>query len=110
MDFSIYNNNIICSGDVEVHLKLLFIKEVLRKGDSLLQFLFILVLKVLFGIKFKGETKGDIHMVKLTKKGPPISHLMFIDSVIIFVRENIREAETLWNILHSYVSWSRQKN
>ena len=50
----------------------------------------------------KGEQEGKLHGVKLLRDGSSISHLMFVDDVIIFLRANIAERKELWNTLENF--------
>jgi hypothetical protein len=80
----------------------------LRQGDPLSPFLFILGSEILLRIILRAENRGLLHGIKMSRLCPAISHLFFVDDVMIFSRASVREAEVLINCLDTYSSWSGQ--
>jgi hypothetical protein len=64
----------------------------LRQGDPLSPFLFILGSKILSRLIEREENLGLLHGIRMTKSCPSISHLLFVDDVIIFSRAKESEA------------------
>jgi hypothetical protein len=64
--------------------------------------------EILSRVIAREENLGLMHGIKMAKNCPPISHLLFVDDVIIFSRTNVNEAEVVLNCLNTYSSWSGQ--
>lgn len=47
--------------------------------------------------------------MKISRDVPTISHLLYVDDIMITVRANARNASTLAHCLEEYGKWSRQK-
>lgn len=58
----------------------------LRQGDPLSPYLFILGMEVLSRMLYRAENENLIKGVKIGRNGPPISHLMFSDDLLITLR------------------------
>lgn len=56
----------------------------LRQGDLLSPFLFILGSKVLSRLFLKEEQQDNLHGIKIARKSPPVSHLLFAYDLMIF--------------------------
>ena len=52
---------------------------------------------------------GDIKGFSLCRNGPRISHLFFADDTLLFCRAELREVQTIQNILWKYELASGQK-
>jgi hypothetical protein len=61
------------------------------QGDPLSPYLFMLCAKALSSILTRGEKKGVLTMVPMSKKGPRLSHLFFADDNLIFCKANSME-------------------
>lgn len=81
----------------------------LRQGDPLSPYLFILCGEVLSRILLKMEDLKLIHGVKIGPSCDPISHLMFVDDLIVFARANEKEISSISQALSCYEAWSGQK-
>ena len=55
------------------------------------------------------EEAKSIHGIKIFKQSPSISHLMFIDDVMIIMCTKFCEAQNLLACLTKYELWSSQK-
>ena len=90
-------------------IKQFILKRDLSHGDPLSHYLFILCQDILSWILLKDELEGKIHGVKLSKSGTPISHLMFANDIVLFMRASLVKAQHLWEGLHKFEVWSSQK-
>ena len=81
----------------------------LRQGDPLSPYLFLLVSEGLNGLIQQAVTAGHLRGFSLCRNGPRISHLFFADDTLLFCRAELREVQTIQNILHKYKLASGQK-
>ena len=81
----------------------------LRQVDPLSPFLYIIGANVLSRLLQKAETLGSLKGIKISLGCPQISHLQFVDDLLIFSKANPTSAATILDCLASYQSWSRQK-
>ncbi|GLT54232.1 hypothetical protein SLA2020_274480 [Shorea laevis] len=79
-----------------------------RQGDPLSPFLFILGSEVLSRLLFKEEAAGRLKGLKIARRCPAISHLLFADDLLIFGRASISEAACINTCLAKYSTWSGQ--
>ena len=80
----------------------------LRQGDPLSPFLFILGSEILSRLLLREENLGALHGIKIARISPPISHLLFVDDVMVFSKANMAKAHVILKCLTSYSFWSRQ--
>lgn len=78
----------------------------LRQSDLLSPFMFILGSEVLSRLLIKAELSGEIHMVTIARNALPITHLLFVDVLMIFSHTNRREVDVINQILAKYSRWS----
>ena len=71
----------------------------LRHGDPLSPYLFILCVQVLSGLIIKAQERKALHGIKIARNAPEISHLLFVDDSIFFIRATRQEMEQLMYIL-----------
>jgi hypothetical protein len=81
----------------------------IRQGDPLSPFLFILGSEILSRIILREESLGSLHGIRISRRSPSISHLLFADDVMIFARANANEASVILKCLDTYSSWSGQR-
>lgn len=55
------------------------------------------------------EHLGKIHGIKNARQSPPISHLLFVDDLMIFSRANSNEANFNLSCLFTNFNWSDQR-
>jgi hypothetical protein len=80
----------------------------LRQGDPLSPYLFILCADVLSGLITKAQNNYLIHGVKIVLGAPEVTHLLFVDDIILFCRANKEETTNLKNIISTYQAASGQ--
>ena len=74
----------------------------LRQGDPLSPYLFLLVadgLSILFN---KGIDSSDLSPLKITRRAPGISHLLFADDTLLFFKATGQQANTIKQIIKTY--------
>ena len=74
----------------------------LRQGNPLSPYLFLLVSEGLNGLIQQAVGVGDIKGFSLCRNGPRISHLFFADDTLLFCRAELREVQSVQNILWKY--------
>ncbi|XP_074293887.1 uncharacterized protein LOC141621071 [Silene latifolia] len=80
----------------------------LRQGDPLSPYLFILCAEVLSSLMRRAVEVRSLHGVRVAANAPLISHLLFADDSIFFMRTNMEEAEAVNAILQRYEHASGQ--
>ena len=81
----------------------------LRHGNPLSPYLFLLVSEGLNGLIEQAVGVGDVRGFSLCCNGPQISHLFFADDTLLFCRVELREIQTIQNMLRKYELASGQK-
>ena len=74
----------------------------LRQGNPLSPYLFLLVSEGLNGLIQQAVTAGDLRGFSLCRNGPRISHLFFVDDTLLFCKAELKEVQTIQNILQKY--------
>ncbi|KAL5717241.1 hypothetical protein ACHQM5_010283 [Ranunculus cassubicifolius] len=74
----------------------------LRQGDPLSPYLFILVAEAFSRLVVKAEEEGKIHGIKVLRRAPSISHLLYADDLVVFTKATIGEVHNLMDILKVY--------
>lgn len=83
-------------------------KRVIRQGDPISLYLYILCVEGLSAIIRKNEEVGLLHGISIARGAPSISHLLFTDDCYLFFRANETEARVMKNILTRYENMSGQ--
>ncbi|XP_028089060.1 uncharacterized protein LOC114289509 [Camellia sinensis] len=74
----------------------------LRQGDPLSLYLFILVADVLSKLITHNLHRGQLSGFKINRHSPTLSHLLFADDVLLFLKEDQSECLKILDILSSY--------
>lgn len=74
----------------------------LRQGDPLSPYLFIIVANVLSSLMKQAVENGSIKGIRLNRRCPTLSHLLFADDSIFFMKGTILECQNLAMILNQY--------
>jgi hypothetical protein len=80
----------------------------LWQGDPLSPCLFIICAEGLTALIRQAENRGNLHGIKICRKAPTISHLLFVDDCFLFFKAPVNEATVLKNILSVYEAASGQ--
>lgn len=80
----------------------------IQQGDPLSPYLFILMANALSSLMTKAVEDKSIKGIKLNTTCPTLSHLLFADDAIFFLKGTITEAQNLANILNQYCFASGQ--
>lgn len=81
----------------------------LRQGGPISPFLFILCTKVLSRLLARSEARRKIEGLKISRENPQISHLLFVDDLIIFTKSKARSVQAINEVLEKYQAWSGQR-
>jgi hypothetical protein len=80
----------------------------LRQGDPLSPYLFILCQDILSRMIEKEHRLGQVNGVKMNLNGPPFTHVMYADDLMLFARASTREVKVLDECLEKYCLWLGQ--
>ncbi|XP_074318894.1 uncharacterized protein LOC141655729 [Silene latifolia] len=80
----------------------------LRQGDPISPYLFILCAEVLSSLMKRAVEAGTLHGIRIAPTAPVISHLLFADDSIFFVKAAESEARKVMDILAQYERASGQ--
>ena len=83
-------------------------KRGLRQGDPLSPYLFILCQEVLSRILEKEFMEKNISGVKASIGSTPITHVMYMDDIVLFSKAYRREANAINDCLEKYCRWFGQ--
>ena len=78
----------------------------IRQGDPISPFLFILFTDVLSRLFLQKETNGSLQGIKIARNCPPISHLMFVDDLVVFSHANQDDLQEIQSCLSQFQTWS----
>lgn len=76
----------------------------LRQGDPLSPYIFILGQEILSRLLEKEFRRHNISGVKASVGGPAITHVMYVDDIVLFSKACRREAATINHCLETYCS------
>ncbi|XP_073363229.1 uncharacterized protein [Aegilops tauschii subsp. strangulata] len=74
----------------------------LRQGDPLSSFLFLLVADGLSALLKDGERNGDYTPLKICRRAPGVSHLLFADDTLLFFKAKEEQARKVQEVLNTY--------
>ncbi|XP_026409828.1 uncharacterized protein LOC113304923 [Papaver somniferum] len=78
------------------------------QGDHISPYLFIISMEALSREMVAVEFSKSISGIQIDRRAPPISHLLFADDCLIFVKANLDNINNLQDILNSFSSSSGQ--
>jgi hypothetical protein len=81
----------------------------LRQGDPLSPYLFVMCMECLSQVIIKVVADGYWKPVRLSRNGPPLSHLFFADDVLLFAKATNSQAQNIATILTRFASYSGLK-
>ena len=81
----------------------------IRQGDPLSPFLFLLCTGELHGLLTQSAVRGDIHGFFLSRRSPPLTHLLFANNSLLFYRSNPEECQKIMEISQVYELSSGQQ-
>ena len=81
----------------------------LRQGDPLSPYLFLLCTEGFHGLLKKAEDIGELRGVSISRNGPKLTHLLFVDDSLIFCRAQNNDCQKLLEILGIYERTSGQQ-
>lgn len=81
----------------------------IRQGDLLAPYLFVIAMEVLSQQIGSQMEKNEWRAIKLTRKGPAISHLMFADDLFLFGEASCPQAEVMQRTIQTFFVWSGQR-
>lgn len=81
----------------------------IRQGDPLSPYLFIMCAEGLSSLIRKYENRGWIHGIKVCRKAPIVSHMLFADDSYIYCKADVGEANKIRELLQEYEQASGQK-
>jgi hypothetical protein len=76
----------------------------LRQGDPLLPFLFLFVADALSALLHNDVQDRGLEAVKICRRAPAISHLLFADDSRLFFRANQDQAAIVKDVLNTYAT------
>ena len=79
------------------------------QGDPLSPFLFLLCTEGLHGLIQHAANMGEINVFPLCRRGPALTHLLFVDDSLLFCRATSDECKKIIDILEKYEGESSQK-
>lgn len=74
----------------------------IRQGDPLSPYLFILCAEGMSAIIRKYELQKLIQGVKICRRAPVISHMLFDDDSYVFCKANVNEAGSMVSLLRKF--------
>jgi len=72
----------------------------LRQGDPISLYLFLLCAEAFSSLVTKVVEEKSLHRVKISRTVPQLSHLLFVDDSVLFVRANTQECKRLLILFH----------
>lgn len=81
----------------------------IRQGDPLSPYLFIICAEGLSFLLREAEKNSLIHGIRVARGAPAISHLLFADDSLLFLKATTTEAEAVINVLNTYGKASGQQ-
>lgn len=80
----------------------------LRQGDPFYHFLFIIGTELLSQLLHREEQRTNLKGLKVGSRGPSLTHLLFVDDLILFGHASAREIRVFLRCLKKYQTSSGQ--
>src|SRR5438132_14093753 len=80
----------------------------LRQGDPLSPYLFLFIADGLSNILQKFSMEGRIQPIKVCRRAPGVSHLLFGDDSLLFFKATPDQARSVKEVLHMYAMCTGQ--
>lgn len=81
----------------------------IHQGFPLSPYLFVLCFERLFHFIHIATDQKFWKPIKISKRGPRLSHLAFADDLVLFVEASLDQIETIQDILHEFCQSSGEK-
>ena len=81
----------------------------IHQGDSISPYLFVLCIERLGHVINQAVSEGKWKPIKLSRRGPPLSHLFFADDLILFAEASESQIVTVMECLDLFCNSSGQK-
>lgn len=78
------------------------------QGDPLSPSLFILYFEILSRLMMKEERHGRMRGIKLCRGALAVSHILFANGLLLFVRATLQESLAVESCLGKYMNWEMQ--
>ncbi|CAM8983825.1 unnamed protein product [Rhodiola kirilowii] len=77
-----------------------------RQGDPISPSLFILSMEMFSRLLHSRMADGSIVPYFVKPGALPISHLLYVDDMLLFTNGNMESVESLMRVIHRFCSWS----
>lgn len=81
----------------------------LRQGEPISPYIFIICLKFLLSMFAREEQEGHLHGIKIEVGVPMVSHLLYIDDLLVACKANEQDATITMTCFNQYCCWLRQE-
>lgn len=81
----------------------------IRQDDSISPYIFVICMERLGHIINQAVSKGSWKAIRLSKNGPLISHLLFVDDMVLFAEASSAQIQIILNCLKKFSSGSGQR-
>ncbi|XP_028785542.1 uncharacterized protein LOC114741444 [Neltuma alba] len=81
----------------------------IRQGDPLSPYVFVLVMERLTHIIQEAERKGEWKAIRIGRRGPSVTHLMFADDLLLFGEATLQQIKVVKDCLRRFGEASGQK-
>lgn len=81
----------------------------IRQGEPLSPYLFLLSMEVFTRSLDKAEAEKKIQWIKIAKNAPPVSHMLFADDCLLFVKADLHNVNNLLPVISHFSSISGQQ-
>lgn len=104
--YMIDSSTLLLNGSVFGRVK---VDRRLRQGDPISPYLFILLSELLSRMLLKLEAYENIQGVRFGRSGPALSHIFFVDDIMLFCKANVENVNEINLCLEQYCNWTGQK-